>query len=99
MKGWRDVLRSPGWFARFMLAALTLPTLKSAPRGYARDHPRISLLRRKGLVASRSLTDDALRDGDRVRDFVVETFAGCEPLVGWLGKHVGPPAKRNEPPR
>ena len=27
--------------------------LKTAPRGYARDHPRIELLRRKGLVGTR----------------------------------------------
>ncbi len=26
-------------------------TLKTAPRGYPRDHPRIELLRRKGLMA------------------------------------------------
>ena len=25
--------------------------LKTAPRGYAKDHPRIALLRRKGLIA------------------------------------------------
>jgi len=76
-----------------------MPALKTAPRGYAKDHPRIGLLRRKGLVGSRSLTGSALRDGDRVRDFVVETFTACEPLVGWLAKHVGPPARRSEPPR
>ena len=28
--------------------------LKTAPRGYAKDHPRIALLRRKGLVAGQS---------------------------------------------
>src|ERR671912_1838459 len=51
-----------------------MPALKTAPRGYAKDHPRINLLRRKGLVGSRTLTGTALRDGDGVRDFVVETF-------------------------
>jgi uncharacterized protein (TIGR02453 family) len=76
-----------------------MPALKSAPRGYAKDHPRIALLRRKGLVGSRSLTGTALRDGERVQTFVVETFAACEPLVAWLGKNVGAPARRNEPPR
>jgi uncharacterized protein (TIGR02453 family) len=75
------------------------PALKTAPRGYAKDHPRIDLLRRKGLVGSRTLTGPALRDGDAVRDFVVETFTACEPLVAWLAKHVGTPARRNEPPR
>jgi uncharacterized protein (TIGR02453 family) len=78
---------------------VSAPALKTAPRGYAKDHPRLELLRRKGLVGSRTLTGPALRDGDGVRDFVVETFTACEPLVGWLTKHVGAPARRNEPPR
>jgi uncharacterized protein (TIGR02453 family) len=79
--------------------AMGMPALKTAPRGYAKDHPRIELLRRKGLVGARTLTGTALRDGDRVRGFVVETLSACEPLVAWLGKHVGAPARRNEPPR
>jgi uncharacterized protein (TIGR02453 family) len=79
--------------------AMGMPALKTAPRGYAKDHPRIDLLRRKGLVGSRTLTGTALRDGDGVRDFVVETFTACEPLVAWLAKHVGAPGRRNEPPR
>ena len=75
------------------------PALKTAPRGYAKDHPRIALLRRKGLVGSRTLPGARLRDGDRVRDIVVDTFTACEPLVAWLTKNVGAPAWRNEPPR
>jgi uncharacterized protein (TIGR02453 family) len=76
-----------------------MPPLRTAPRGYAKDHPRIGLLRRKGLVGSRTVTGTALGDGERVRDFVVETFTACQPLVGWLTRHVGPPARRSEPPR
>ena len=76
-----------------------LPGLKTAPRGYPKDHPRIHLLRRKGVVGSRTLTGDALADADRVGDFVIETFAACVPLVGWLAKHVGAPARRDQPPR
>jgi uncharacterized protein (TIGR02453 family) len=76
-----------------------MPALRTAPRGYAKDHPRIDLLRRKGLVGSRRLTGTELRDGDRLRDFVVETFTACEPLVGWLTRHVGAPVRRIEPPR
>ena len=79
--------------------AMGMPALKTAPRGYAKDHPRVQLLRRKGIVGSRTLTGTALQDGTAVRDFVVETFTACEPLVAWLAKHVGAPARRNEPPR
>ena len=78
---------------------LGVPALKTAPRGYPKDHPRIVLLRQKGVIGHRTLTGTALRDGAGVRDFVVETFIACEPLVGWLGKHVGAPARRDEPPR
>ena len=71
-----------------------MPTLKSAPRGYAKDHPRIELLRQKGLVGYRNLAGAKLRSGGGVRDFVVETFAACEPLVDWLGEQVGAAAGR-----
>ena len=36
------------------LEVAALETLKTAPRGYPKDHPRVELLRRKGLVAMRS---------------------------------------------
>lgn len=63
--------------------------LTTAPRGYPRDHPRIELLRRKGLIAADRLTGSGLRDGDRVLEFVVATFEAGAPLNRWLAKHVG----------
>jgi uncharacterized protein (TIGR02453 family) len=71
-----------------------MPALKSAPRGYAKDHPRIELLRQKGLVGYRTLTGAKLRTGGGVRDFVLETFEACGPLVAWLGEDVGASAGR-----
>ena len=76
-----------------------VPALKTAPRGFARDHPRIHLLRQKGVVGWRTLAGPELADGDRVRAFVVETFSACQPLVGWLARHVGASAERDRPPR
>jgi uncharacterized protein (TIGR02453 family) len=76
-----------------------VPTLKSAPRGYSKDHPRVELLRQKGLVGYRALTGAKLRNGGAVRDFVMETFEACGPLVAWLGEHVGAPAGRSAPGR
>jgi hypothetical protein len=78
---------------------LGMPTLKTAPRGYARDHPRAELLRRKGLIGYRTLTGTKLRSGEGVGKFVVETFEACGPMVAWLGSHVGAPAGRGEPER
>ena len=73
-----------------------VPSLKTAPRGYVKDHPRIELLQRKGLIGHRTLTGAKLRTSGGVRDFVLETFEACEPLVAWLGRYVGAPAGRSE---
>lgn len=65
-------------------------TLKTAPRGYPRDHRRIRWLRHKGLVASAALTGPKLADGQAVRDFTVHVFTAARPMNRWLAEHVGP---------
>ncbi len=64
--------------------------LKTAPRGYPRDHPRAPLLRHKSLVAGRRLaptghgiTSDAALEHTRT------TWTACAPLNAWLDEHVG----------
>ena len=64
--------------------------LKTAPRGYPKDHPRIELLRRKGLIAARQFglpkwihTAAAAK---RIRD----SWTGAADLCAWLDAHVGP---------
>jgi uncharacterized protein (TIGR02453 family) len=64
--------------------------LKTAPRGYPRDHPRVDLLRKKAVSAHRRLTGSGLRDGAAVRQFVVDTFDACEPLNEWIKSNIGP---------
>ena len=58
--------------------------LKTSPRGYDADHPRIHLLRRKQLFVGRSygFEPDAIDAGlvDRVR----EDWRALKPLVTWL---------------
>ena len=63
--------------------------LKTAPRGYPRDHPRVDLLRQKAVSAHRRLTGAGLRNGTTVRDFVVETFESCGRMNDWIGANVG----------
>jgi uncharacterized protein (TIGR02453 family) len=64
--------------------------LKTAPRGYSKDHPRIGFLRRKGLVATKEWPEAKwMRTGavvTRVRD---AWNAGRE-MNEWLDAHVGP---------
>jgi uncharacterized protein (TIGR02453 family) len=64
--------------------------LKTAPRGYPKDHPRVDLLRQKAVSAHRRLSGAPLRDGTAVREFVIETFDACGPLNDWIKSNVGP---------
>lgn len=64
--------------------------LKTAPRGYPRDHPRVRLLRHKSLVAGRRI--DAAASGiprAAALDHARATWAACAPLNAWLAHHVG----------
>jgi len=63
--------------------------LKTAPRGYPKDHPRLELLRQKAVSAHNRLAETSLHDADVVRRFVVDTFDACEPLNDWIRSNVG----------
>jgi len=63
--------------------------LKTAPRGYPKDHPRVELLRQKAVSAHRRLTGSGLRSAAAVREFVVDTFDACEPMNDWITSNIG----------
>ena len=63
--------------------------LKTAPRGYAKDHPRIDLLRMKGLIAWREWPAGKWLATPQPKSRVLEFFARAEPLQEWLNAHVG----------
>jgi uncharacterized protein (TIGR02453 family) len=65
-------------------------TLRTAPRGYARDHPRIELLRHKALIAGRRLPGTGGIGRDQALDHVAGTWRAAGPLNAWLDEHVGP---------
>jgi uncharacterized protein (TIGR02453 family) len=64
-------------------------SLKTAPRGYAKDHPRIGLLRQKGVVAWREWKPAAWLHTAKAKDRIVDFFRDSEPLNDWLADHVG----------
>jgi uncharacterized protein (TIGR02453 family) len=64
--------------------------LKTAPRGYPKDHPRVDLLRQKAVSAHRRLTGSELHDAAAVRQFVVDSFDACEPMNEWIKSNIGP---------
>lgn len=66
-------------------------TLKSAPRGYSKDHPRIDLLRCKGLIAWVEWPVGPWLGTAEAKDRLVEFLRATRPLNAWLDTHVGPP--------
>jgi uncharacterized protein (TIGR02453 family) len=63
--------------------------LTSAPRGYAKDHPRIELLRMKDIFAGKVLPPDASLSSPRALGRIKRVMSDVRPLMDWLRKHVG----------
>lgn len=64
--------------------------LKSAPRGYPPDHPRIELLRYKGLICWHHWPVAAWLHTPAAKDKVASFLRTTAPLHRWLEHHVGP---------
>lgn len=64
--------------------------LVSAPRGYDKEHPRIELLRQKGVITSIRLSPSECADGETLLARLIEFFDAAQPLTSWLRDHVGP---------
>ena len=65
-------------------------SLKTAPRGYPKDHPRIELLRMKGCIAWKQWDVGAWLDTSEPAARVVAFLDTAKPLVRWLDTNVGP---------
>jgi uncharacterized protein (DUF2461 family) len=66
--------------------------LKAAPRGYPADHPRIGLLRYKGIVAWKEWPVESWLETAAARDRVTGFLRATRPLSAWLDTNVGPSA-------
>lgn len=63
--------------------------LTGRPRGYPGDHPRIGLLRHRGLQVSRAWPVGAWLGTTEPLDRVRDAWRSVGPLVRWLDTHVG----------
>jgi len=63
--------------------------LKTAPRGYAKDHTRIELLKYKGIVMSKSWAVGAWLGTRMAKSRVVACLDAARPLNTWLERNVG----------
>lgn len=68
----------------------SIESLRTAPRGYPKDHPRVELLRHKGLAAYRSWPVAAWLGTRAAKTRVVGFLRTGRPLMDWLDDHVGP---------
>lgn len=64
--------------------------LKAAPRGFRPDHPRIRLLRHKGLTVGEEYPPGAWLGTAKAADRVVRVWRAAGPLNAWLQANVGP---------
>ena len=62
-------------------------TLKTAPKGYPKDHPRIELLRWKGVVMSKSWPVGAWLGTKKAKDHIVKALVAAQPLHDWLDRY------------
>ena len=63
--------------------------LKTAPKGFPKDHPRIDLLRHKGIAVMRTWPVGAWLGTRKAKDHVVTTLRAAVPLNQWLARNVG----------
>jgi uncharacterized protein (TIGR02453 family) len=63
--------------------------LKTAPKGYPKDHPRIDLLRNKGLVAMKQWPAAAWMGTAAAKTKIVSVLREAKPLRVWLEDNVG----------
>lgn len=63
--------------------------LRTRPRGFDPDHPRIDLLRHKGIYGWRSWPPDDVLHEPGTLERVATTWRALRPLVDWLTDHVG----------
>jgi uncharacterized protein (DUF2461 family) len=76
------------------LALDGVPALRGRPRGCPRDHPRLPLMRLRGLHVDRAWpAGDWLATGEAL-DRVREAWRAARPVADWLDAHVG---RRTEP--
>ena len=89
----RSGKRLTGLVAKARAAGLDVTAheeLKTAPRGYPKDHPRIELLRYKGLISWREWPAGAWLGTKKAKERVAEFFRLSRPLNEWLRTNVGP---------
>ena len=73
------------------ISVVGMGELKTAPRGYPPDHPRIGLRRWKGLIAWKDWPVEPWLGTPAAKARIVGVLTATRPLSAWLDAHIGPP--------
>ncbi len=76
-----DIVNSPNFIKHF--GSIKGEGLKTAPKGFDKEHPHIDLLRKKQFYAMESFTDSEVLDPD-FADKVVETLHAIRPFFDYM---------------
>ncbi len=75
----RDILNDPNYIIHFGGTFDSFSELKTAPRGFDKNHPDVDLLRKKGFVAVKNFTDKEVLSSNFL-DHVDESFQALRPF-------------------
>jgi uncharacterized protein (DUF2461 family) len=64
--------------------------LKTVPRGFPRDHPRVEMFRYRGIIAAMRFPVAAWLGTAKAKTEVVKVLRTAAPLNDWLDANVGP---------
>ncbi len=79
----RAIVEAPAFVNRF--GKLSGDSLKTAPKGYPKNHPEIEYLQKKSFVAMQPITDQqALADDFEAQ--ILAAFAAMQPLIDFLNR-------------
>jgi uncharacterized protein (TIGR02453 family) len=84
-EGLREILKAPKFVKLF--GGLEGETVRTAPKGYDKDHPAIDLLKHKSLVVSHKLSDKDLTAANLVQK-ALDVYREIQPLNSFLNRAI-----------
>jgi uncharacterized protein (TIGR02453 family) len=84
-EGIQEILNAKNFVKAF--GSLGGETVKTAPKGYAKDHPAIELLKHKSFVVSKNFTDAELTSPDFVKN-ALAAYKEMYPLAVFLNRAI-----------
>jgi len=82
-KPFRKILKSASF--KKMFGTLEGATLKTAPRGFEKDHPAVDLLRYKQFIVYRKFSDKEIKDPKFVKE-MVKTYKAMHPFFNYMSE-------------